>query len=93
MNNMEINQDQILTHSTPTACDNCGGMFFRQVAIFRKVSKILLAAPTDQLLTFPIFRCDDCGVPYGDMINMLDEIDNAKPSESLDSGKSSKLLI
>jgi len=81
MENITINQEEILAQSTPVMCENCGGMFFKQVAVFRKVSKLLIGAPTDQLLTIPVFRCDDCGVPYQNSIPNEDQLD--KPNSKL----------
>lgn len=47
--------------ATPIACDNCGGMFFKQSVMLRKVSKLLVGSDQDMLIPVPVFRCDDCG--------------------------------
>lgn len=58
----------LLAQSVPEECANCGGRFYRQTFMFRRVSKILVGSPQDQLVPIPVFRCDDCGTPIGDMI-------------------------
>ena len=41
-------------------CENCGGIYFKEILILKKVSK-LQGAPMDQNVPVPVFRCDDCG--------------------------------
>lgn len=58
----------LLAQSVPEECTSCGGRFYKQTFMFRRVSKILVGSPQDQLVPIPVFRCDDCGTPIGDMI-------------------------
>ena len=58
----------LLKNSKPEVCPNCDGSFFKQTFMFRRVSKILVGSPQDQLVPIPVFRCDDCGTPIGDMV-------------------------
>lgn len=43
-------------------CEKCGGIYFREVQYLKKVSKFLIPNATqDQVVPFPIYKCDDCG--------------------------------
>ena len=48
-------------------CSNCEGIYFEQVVMFKKVSKLLTGAPIDQIAPIEIFRCCDCGTPCKDL--------------------------
>jgi hypothetical protein len=71
-----ISPAQLLSQSTPEVCSNCDGRFFAQTFMFRRVSKILVGSPQDQLVPIPVFRCDDCGTPIGDMMPDEDQLVN-----------------
>lgn len=88
MDIQQMDPNMLLTQSKPEICPNCDGNFFRQTFMFRRVSKILVGAPQDQLIPIPVFRCDDCGTPIGDMVpdNDVDEVNNES-----DEGKIIKL--
>jgi hypothetical protein len=45
----------------PIICEECGGMYFRQVMAINKVSKLLTGSDKDTMVPVPVFRCDDCG--------------------------------
>jgi hypothetical protein len=45
----------------PIQCNECDGMYFRQVMAINKVSKFLTGADKDTIVPIPVFRCDDCG--------------------------------
>jgi len=45
----------------PIECENCGGLYFRQVMAINKVSKFLTGGAKDSIVPVPTFRCDDCG--------------------------------
>ncbi len=68
MDIQQMDPQMLLTQSKPEVCPNCDGNFFKQTFMFRRVSKILVGAPQDQLIPIPVFRCDDCGTPIGDMV-------------------------
>ncbi len=42
-------------------CENCGGMFFKQVNAFKKLSALISPTGKEQIVPVPTFRCDDCG--------------------------------
>lgn len=43
-------------------CDKCGHMYFTEVIYLKKVSKFLIPNATDdQVVPFPIYKCDSCG--------------------------------
>ena len=64
----QISSTQLLQNSKEMSCENCECIFFKQVFTLRKVSKVLIGSPTDQIMPIPIFRCDDCGAPVMDML-------------------------
>jgi DNA-directed RNA polymerase subunit RPC12/RpoP len=49
-------------------CTNCDGIYFENAIRFKKVSKLLTAAPEDQLAPIQIFRCMDCGTPCEELM-------------------------
>jgi hypothetical protein len=63
-----ISPQQLIAQSVPEECENCGGEFFTQAFMFRRVSKILVGGTQDQLLPIPVFKCMDCGSPIMDMV-------------------------
>ena len=58
---MDIQQPKIDLRDCKTVlCEKCGGMYFKEVLILKKVSK-LQGAAMDTDVPVPVFRCDDCG--------------------------------
>ena len=55
--NLNIGADDM----QPIICEECGGMYFRQVMAINKVSKLLTGSDKDTMVPVPVFRCDDCG--------------------------------
>lgn len=55
--NLNIGADEM----QPIICEECGGMYFRQVMAINKVSKLLTGSDKDTMVPVPVFRCDDCG--------------------------------
>ena len=45
----------------PIMCQECNGMYFRQVMAINKISKLLTGSDKDTIAPIPVFRCDDCG--------------------------------
>lgn len=66
--NQQMSPQQLIQNSKSFNCENCGGMFFKQVMVLRTLSRLVTGSPQDQLVPFPVFRCDDCGTPIQDMI-------------------------
>lgn len=79
--NQQINPDIIMKHSKEIECSSCGCIFFKQVVTLRRVSRVVIGTPTDQVLPIPVFRCDDCGLPLNDLLD--NETDNEPPSTPL----------
>lgn len=42
-------------------CENCDGIFFKEVVLIKKVPKLLTGSSNDTLVPFPTYRCDNCG--------------------------------
>lgn len=62
MDNLIKNKPNIDLKQQPTVtCESCGSMYFKEVTLIKKVSKILLGTPNDTLVPFPTYTCNDCG--------------------------------
>lgn len=42
-------------------CEKCGGIFFKEVIIFKKVPKIMTGSIEDTNVPFPVPLCNNCG--------------------------------
>ncbi len=59
---MKENEQMIDLKSQPTVvCDECGGTFFKEITLIKKVSGKLTGTDEDTIVPFPTYRCDDCG--------------------------------
>ena len=59
---MEINKPKLNLREVPTVkCDNCGGIYFREVTYLKLVPKLLVGAAEETTVPFPIYKCDSCG--------------------------------
>lgn len=81
-----MSPSQLFAQSVPEVCSNCDGRFFAQTFMFRRVSKILVGAAQDQLVPIPVFRCDDCGTPIGDMVPDENKLASDNESKIIDLG-------
>jgi hypothetical protein len=41
-------------------CSGCGGLFFKQAIVLRRVPALMIGQAHDSLMPIPVFRCDDC---------------------------------
>ena len=41
-------------------CEKCESLFFEEVTMIKKVSKLLTGSSEDTIVPFPTYRCDDC---------------------------------
>jgi hypothetical protein len=55
-----IEQQIGINQTIGVECANCGGVFFQQHILIRRIPRVLIAAPTDQYSFIPVFRCSDC---------------------------------
>ena len=46
---------------TDVKCDECGGEYFRAVALVKRLSPLVSPAGKEQIVPLQTFRCDDCG--------------------------------
>jgi uncharacterized Zn finger protein len=59
---MDLQQPRInLRDSETIKCDECSGIYFKEVIYLKKVSKLLTGSPEDTTVPFPIYKCDNCG--------------------------------
>ena len=42
-------------------CENCKNIFFDKVTIIKKISKLLVGTPDDQLVPMETYKCTECG--------------------------------
>ena len=64
----------ILKGSTRLTCENCGGIFFKQVVLFHSISKFKVGATEDVVIPLSVSRCDDCGMPIQAELKHIDEL-------------------
>lgn len=58
----ELVKPKIDLREQPTVtCENCGGEYFKEVAILKKVSRLLTGSQEDTIVPFPTYKCDNCG--------------------------------
>ena len=41
-------------------CEKCESLFFEEVTMIKKVSKLLTGSSEDTIVPFPTYRCADC---------------------------------
>lgn len=60
---MDVQQPRVnLKECETIKCDNCQGIYFREVIYIKKVSRFMIPNATeDQTVPFPIYKCDSCG--------------------------------
>jgi len=42
------------------SCESCGNIYFKEVVLIKKVSKILTGSSEDTLVPFPTYMCEKC---------------------------------
>ena len=42
-------------------CENCKNIFFDKVTVIKKISKLLVGTPDDQLVPMETYKCAECG--------------------------------
>ena len=57
-----------LEQTTPVVCPNCDGDIFFPGVSFRKVSKLISGAPTDQYIPVEVYTCGSCGEVLQEML-------------------------
>jgi DNA-directed RNA polymerase subunit RPC12/RpoP len=58
-NNVEAKID--LKEQPTIVCEECGSLFFEEVTMIKKVSRLLTGSSQDTIVPFPTYRCADCG--------------------------------
>ena len=59
--NTEKNLPKIDLREQPTIkCEKCESMWFEEVTMIKKVSKLLTGSSEDTIVPFPTYRCADC---------------------------------
>lgn len=58
----DLTKPKIDLRETETVlCEKCGGQYFVEVFLLKKVSRLLTGSSEDTLVPFPVNRCADCG--------------------------------
>lgn len=58
----EILKPKINLKEQPTIkCEKCESIFFKEVTMLKKVSKILTGSSEDTIVPFPTYMCNECG--------------------------------
>lgn len=53
---------QVNPFEHPTVvCESCGGKIFDIAFVVKKINKMAIGAPVDQMVPIQLFRCSDCG--------------------------------
>jgi len=58
---MQPNVNVDISQTTPVLCEECGGTYFEQAMVLRRVSAILTGQGKPGFMPIPVFRCADCG--------------------------------
>jgi uncharacterized Zn finger protein len=57
-----LTKQKINLKEQPTiSCESCGSIYFKEVTLIKKVSKILTGSSEDTLVPFPTYMCEKCG--------------------------------
>lgn len=43
------------------SCESCGNIYFKEVVLIKKVSKIMTGSSDDVIVPFPTYMCEKCG--------------------------------
>lgn len=58
---MDIPKMKIDLREQPTVkCEKCDSLWFEEVTMIKKVSKLLTGGTEDTIVPFPTYRCADC---------------------------------
>ena len=49
-----------LKEQPSVVCEKCEGVYFREVTMIKKVSKLLTGSHEDTIVPFPTYCCDKC---------------------------------
>jgi len=50
-----------LKEQPSVVCEKCEGVYFREVTMIKKVSKLLTGSGQDTIVPLPTYMCDGCG--------------------------------
>ena len=50
-----------LKEQPSVVCEKCEGVYFREVTMIKKVSKLLTGSGQDTIVPFPTYMCNHCG--------------------------------
>ena len=69
----DIIQPRINLKEQPTiVCGDCGGMYFKEVTMLKKVPKLLTGSHEDTIVPFPTYMCNECGHVNADFELFID---------------------
>jgi uncharacterized Zn finger protein len=50
-----------LKEQATISCESCGNIYFKEVVLIKKVSKIMTGSSDDVIVPFPTYMCEKCG--------------------------------
>jgi uncharacterized Zn finger protein len=57
-----LTKPKINLKEQPTiSCESCGNIYFKEVVLIKKVSKIMTGSSDDVIVPFPTYMCEKCG--------------------------------
>jgi uncharacterized Zn finger protein len=57
-----LTKPKITLKEQPTiSCESCGNIYFKEVVLIKKVSKIMTGSSDDVIVPFPTYMCEKCG--------------------------------
>ena len=59
-NSKQMNVNIDITEHPTIKCKSCGCIFFTNVILLKKISKIATGSTNDQLVPIQVLRCADC---------------------------------
>lgn len=87
--NMQNQNDQLafrkaMELSKGITCEKCGGEFFQEVLILRRLSMLLTGKAKDEIQPIPVLSCTKCGHVNADFMPIFLNNQNEKPKEKPD---------
>ena len=55
-------------------CETCDGVIFRPVTVFKRISKVLIGAPEDQIAPIQLYQCTACDSILTDLLPSPDHL-------------------
>lgn len=64
-NMTDLQLQSLMKNAEPFRCTTCDGIYYKQVVVLNRISKLLTASTHDTIIPQQSFLCDTCGTPFG----------------------------